>query len=126
MALEAPEIFLVAPEMVPALELAGDLAREPELQQEMDLVRIPEIESVMALGIAQGIAQSNRWVLSSPPWVSSAMAYLLTWLDIILPAALVARASPEVELVSTAKALEQNLEVDPFAASFCGSKEMKI
>ena len=31
---------------------------------------IPEIEPVMALGIAHGIAQSNRWVLSSPPWVS--------------------------------------------------------
>ena len=67
LALEAPELFLGVPEMVPALELAGDLAREPELQLEMDLVRIPEIESVMALGIAQGIAQSNRWVLSSPP-----------------------------------------------------------
>ena len=62
-ALEAPEIFLVAPEMAPATELA----------------KIPEIEPVLALGIAQGIAQSNRWVLSSPPWVSSSMADRLTW-----------------------------------------------
>ena len=70
-AFEAPEIFLAAPEMVPAMELA----RELELQLEKDLAMIPEIEPVMALGIAQ----SNRWVLSSPPWVSSAMADRLTW-----------------------------------------------
>ena len=75
MALGALEIFFAAPEMVPAMELA----RELELQLVKDLVRIPEIEPVMALGIAQGIAQSNLWVLSSPPWVSSAMADRLTW-----------------------------------------------
>ena len=79
MALEAPEIFLAAPEMVPAMELAGDSARELETALEFelvkDLVRIPEIEPVMALGIAQ----SNRWVLSSPPWVSSSMVDRLTW-----------------------------------------------
>ena len=87
-ALEAPEIFLAAPEMVPATELA----RELELQMEKDLVRIPEIEPVMALGIAQGIAQSNRWVLSSRPLASFVMVDLRTWLNIVLPAALVARA----------------------------------
>ena len=102
-----------------------ELARELELQLEKELVRIPKFEPVTALGIAQGIAQSNRWVLSSQPLASFVMVDLLTWLDIVLPAALEARASPEVELVSTAKALEQNLKVAPFAASFCGSKEMK-
>ena len=71
MALEAPEIFLAALEMVPAMELAGDSAREPETAL--------EFEPVTALGIAQGIAQSNRWVLSSQPWVSSSMADRLTW-----------------------------------------------
>ena len=71
MALEAPEIFLAAPEMVPAMELAGDLAREPATAL--------EFEPVMELEKALEIAQSNRWVLSSPPWVSSAMADRLTW-----------------------------------------------
>ena len=126
LAFEAPELFLAAPEMVPAMELAGDSARVPELQLEKDLVRIPEFEPVTALGIAQGIAQSNRWVLSSQPLASFVMVGLRTWLNIVLPAALVAPASLEVELISTAKALEQNLEVAPFAASFCGLKEMKI
>ena len=79
LALEAPEIFLGVPEMVPAMELAGDSVRELELQLEKDLVRIPEFEPVTALGIAQGIAQSNRWVLSSQPLASSAMADRLTW-----------------------------------------------
>ena len=46
-ALEAPEIFLAAPEMVLATEL--------------------ELEPVMELVKALEIAQSNRWVLSSPP-----------------------------------------------------------
>ena len=110
-ALEAPELFLGVPEMVPAMELAGDSARELELQLEKDLVRIPEFEPVTALGIAQGIAQSNRWVLSSQPLASFVMVDLRTWLNIALPAALVVPAS---------------LEVAPFAASFCGSKEMKI
>ena len=120
-ALEALEIFLGVPEMEPAMELA----RELELQLEKDLVRIPEIEPVMALGIAQGIAQSNRWVLSSQPLASFLMVDLRTWLNIVLPAALVAPASLEEDLVSTAKALEQVLELTPFAASFCGLKEMK-
>ena len=70
-ALEAPEIFLAVPEMVPAMELAGDSARELETAL--------EFEPVMELGKALEIAQSNRWVLSSPPWVSFAMADLLTW-----------------------------------------------
>ena len=66
-ALEAPEIFLAAPEMVPATELAWESARELEL------------EPVMELAKALEIAQSNRWVLSSQPLVSSAMADCLTW-----------------------------------------------
>ena len=37
-ALEAPEIFLAAPEMVPAKELAGDSARELETALEFELV----------------------------------------------------------------------------------------
>ena len=130
LALEAPELFLGVPEMVPAMELellqVRELAREPV----SDLVKIPEIEPVMGLGIAQGIAQSNQLVLSSQPWVSSSMADRLTLSNIVLPAALVALASLEKVVVSTAKALEQvleqNLDLDPFADSFCGSKEMKI
>ena len=70
-ALEAPENFLAAPEMVPAMELAGDSARELETAL--------EFEPVMELVKALEIAQSNRWVLSFPPWVSSAMANRLTW-----------------------------------------------
>ena len=69
--LEAPEIFLAAPEMVPAMELAGDSTKELEMALEFELV--------MELENALEIAQSNRWVLSSPPWVSSAMADRLTW-----------------------------------------------
>ena len=95
-----------------------------------DLVKIPEIEPVLALGISQGIAQSNQLVQSSQPWFSSSMADRLTLLNIALPVALVAPASLEEGLVSTAKALEQgleqNLDLAPFADSFCGSKEMKI
>ena len=71
MALGALEIFFAAPEMVLAMELVGDLAREPETAL--------EFEPVMELVKALEIAQSNRWVLSSPPWVSSAMADRLTW-----------------------------------------------
>ena len=70
-ALEAPEIFLTAPEMVPAMELAGDLARELETTL--------EFEPVMELVKALEIAQSSQWVLSFQPWVSSAAADLLTW-----------------------------------------------
>ena len=116
--------------MVPAMKLellqVRELAREPV----SDLVKIPEIEPVMGLGIAQGIAQSNLLVQSSQPWFSSSMADHLTWSNIVLPAALVAPASLEKVVVSTAKALEQVLEqslnLAPFADSFCGSKEMKI
>ena len=70
-ALEAPEIFLAAPEMVPATELAGDSARELEMTL--------ELEPVMELAKALEIAQSNRRVLSSPPWASFAAADLPTW-----------------------------------------------
>ena len=48
LALEAPELFLGVPEMVPVMELAGDSAREPEMAL--------EFEPVKDLGIAQGIA----------------------------------------------------------------------
>ena len=116
-ALEAPEIFLAALEMVPAMELAGDSVREPETAL--------EFEPVMELGKALEIAQSNRWVLSSPPWVSSVMDDLRTWLGIVLPVALVVWASPKEDLALTAKALEQNLDLAPFADSSCNSKEMK-
>ena len=47
-ALEALEIFLTAPEMVPAMELEGDSAREPETAL--------EFEPVMELGKALEIA----------------------------------------------------------------------
>ena len=65
-ALEAPEIFLAAPEMVPATKLAWESARELELEPVMELVKALEI------------AQLNRWVLSSPPWVYSTVADPLT------------------------------------------------
>ena len=133
LALEAPGLFLRVPEMVPAMELAGNSVMEPttalEFEPVKDLVKIPEIEPVMDLGIAQGIAQSNQLVLSSQPWVSSSMADRLTLSNIVLPAALVALASLEKVVVSTAKALEQvleqSLDLAPFADSFCGSKGMK-
>ena len=66
-ALEAPEIFLAAPEIAPEMKLARDSARELETAL--------ELEPVMELAIAQ----SNRWVLSSLPWVSFAVADPLTW-----------------------------------------------
>ena len=47
-ALEAPEIFLGVPEMVPAMELAGDSAREPETALETE----PALELGNALEIA--------------------------------------------------------------------------
>ena len=65
-ALGAPEIFLAAPEMAPAMELGGDSVRELETAL--------ELEPVMELATAQ----SNQWVLSSQPWVSSAVADPLT------------------------------------------------
>ena len=138
LALEAPELFLGVPEMVPAMELelplVRELAGEPvtvlEFVPVKDLVKIPEIEPVLALGISQGIAQSNQLAQSSQPWASSSMADRLILLNIALPAALVAPASLEKVVVSTAKAgeqvLEQSLDLAPFADSFCGSKEMKI
>lgn len=102
LALEAPELFLGVPEMVPAMELelvqVRELAREP--------VTALEFEPVKDLVISQGIAQSNQLVQSSQPWVSSSMADHLTLLNIALPAALVAPASLEEVVVSTAKALE--------------------
>ena len=58
------------------------------------------------------------------------MADRLTLSNIVLPAALVAPASLEKVVVSTTKALEQvleqNLDLAPFADSFCSSKGMKI
>ena len=51
-ALEALEIFLAASEMVPTMELAGDLAREPAMAL--------EFEPVMELEKALEIDQSNR------------------------------------------------------------------
>ena len=52
------------------MELAGTSAKESETAL--------EFEPVMELEKALEIAQSNRWVLSSPPWVFSAMADRLT------------------------------------------------
>ena len=57
--LAAPEILLAVPEMVPARKL--------------------ELEPVMESAKALVTAQSNRWVLSSQPWASFAVADLLTW-----------------------------------------------
>ena len=71
------------------------------------------------------IAQSGQWVLSFQPLASFAMADLLTWLGNVSPAALAARASPEEELVLTAKAQEQDLELAPFASFSCGLKGRK-
>ena len=65
-ALEAPEIFLATPEMALATKLARELARELKLEPVMELVKALEI------------AQSNRWVLSSAPLVSFAVADPLT------------------------------------------------
>ena len=65
--LVVPEILLAAPEMASEMELARDSARELELEPVMELVKALEI------------AQSNRWVLSSPPWASFAAADLPTW-----------------------------------------------
>ena len=69
--LEAPEIFLAASKMAPATELAWESATELETAL--------ELEPVMELVKALEIAQSNRWVLSSAPWVSFAVADPLTW-----------------------------------------------
>ena len=102
-AAEAPEILLAASEMASATELAWESATELEL------------EPVMELAKALEIAPSSRWVLSSQPLVSFAMADFLTWLGIVLPEvlaaraspkALAARASPEEELLSAAEGQE--------------------
>ena len=66
-AAEALVVRLMAPKMAPTTELARDSARELELEPVMELVKALEI------------AQSNRWVLSSAPWVSFAVYDLLTW-----------------------------------------------
>ena len=66
-AAEAPVLLLAAPKMAPATELA----RIPEMEL--------ELEPVMELGKALESAPSSRWVLSFQPWVSFAVADLLTW-----------------------------------------------
>ena len=90
MALEAPEIFLAAPEMAPKAELARELELEPVMESEKALE----------------IAQSGQWVLSFQLLASFAMADLLTWLGIVLPEVLAARASLEEELLSVAEGQE--------------------
>ena len=98
-ALEALEILLAAPEMAPEVELARELELEPVMESEKALE----------------IAPSSRWVLSFQAWASFAVADLLTWLGIVLPEvlaaraspkALAARASPEEELLSAAEGQE--------------------
>ena len=108
-AVEAPEILLAAPEMA----LEAELARKLELE--------PVMDSAQALEIVQ----SNRWVLSSQPLVSFAMADLLTWLGIVLPEVLAARASPDEELFSVAKAQKRDPELAPFSSFSCGLKGRK-
>ena len=110
---EAPVLLIAAPEMAPEMELARDSARELELEPVMELVKALEI------------APSSRWVLSSQPLVSFAVADLLTWLGIILPEVLAARASLEEELLSATKAQKRDPELAPFAGSSCGLKERK-
>ena len=53
------------------------------------------------------------------------MADLLTWLGIVLPEVLAARASLEEELLSAAKAQKQDLELAPFTGFACGLKGRK-
>ena len=107
MVAEAPAALFAAPEMAPEMKLARDSARELETAL--------ELEPVMELAKALEIAQSNRWVLSSQPWFSFVVADPLTWLGIVLPEvlaaraspkALAARASPEEELLSAAEGQE--------------------
>ena len=66
-AAEAPVLLIATPDMVPATEVAWESERELELEPVMELVKALEI------------AQSNRWVLSSPPWASFAAANLPIW-----------------------------------------------
>ena len=99
--LVVPEILLAAPEMASEMELARDSARELELEPVMELVKALET------------APSSRWVLSSQPLVSFAVADLLTWLGIILPEVLAARASLEEELLSATKAQKRDPELTP-------------
>ena len=70
MVLEAPELLLVAPEILLAV---------PEMVPEVELARELELEPVMESAKALVTAQSNRWVLSSQPWASFAVADLPTW-----------------------------------------------
>ena len=84
--------------MAPATELARIL----EKILERKLARIPEMEPTKALEIAQ----SGQWVLSFQPLASFAVADPLTWLGIVLPEVLAARASPEEELLSAAEGQE--------------------
>ena len=53
------------------------------------------------------------------------MADLLTWLGIVLPEVLAARASLEEELLSAAKAQKRDPELAPFASFSCGLKGRK-
>ena len=70
-AAEAPVLWISTPEMAPETELARDSARELETALELELV----MELVKALEIAL----SSRWVSSSQPLASFALADLLTW-----------------------------------------------
>ena len=63
MVAEAPAALFAAPEMAPEMKLARILER------------IPEMKPTKALEIVQ----SSQWVLSFQPWVSVAVADLLTW-----------------------------------------------
>ena len=71
------------------------------------------------------IAQLNQWDLSFQLLASFAMADLLTWLGIVWPEVLAARASPEEELLLAAKAQKQDPELAPFASFSCGLKGRK-
>ena len=85
------------------------------------LFRSLELEPAMALEIAQ----SGQWVLSFQLLASFAMADLLTWLGIVWPEVLAARASPEEELLLAAKAQKRDPELAPFASFSYGLKGRK-
>ncbi|RVW25570.1 hypothetical protein CK203_111043 [Vitis vinifera] len=102
LALEASELFLGCRRWYRTMDLAGDSAREPE----------------MALEFEPGIAQSNQLVLSSQPWVSSSMADRLTWLNIALPAALVAPASLEEDFGLNGEGFGAGFGTEPGLGSF--------
>ncbi|RVW74888.1 hypothetical protein CK203_054598 [Vitis vinifera] len=109
--------------------IGRDSAREPvtalEFEPVKDLVKIPEIEPVWLWDcLGDCSVKSIGSELSTLGFFFNADR--LTLLNIVLPAALVAPASLEEDLVSMAKALEQvleqNLDLAPFADSFCSSK----